>query len=80
LGGGSFADAERAGRFAGAFGWAGAFAFAADLGEVPLGLAAAGFFPPRALLASNKPTACSSVIVSGVRSEGSVALTPSWLT
>ena len=26
------------------------------------------------------PTACSSVIVSGVMSDGSVALTPSWLT
>jgi len=43
------------------------------------GFAALRFLPPRALLASNRATACSSVIVSGVRSEGSVALTPSWL-
>ena len=43
------------------------------------GFAAARFLPPRALLASNRATACSSVVVSGVRSEGSVALTPSWL-
>ena len=38
-------------------------------------------FPPvRAARASKSPMACSSVTVSGEMSEGSVALTPSWLT
>ncbi len=42
-------------------------------------LAGARALPPRARLASNRPTASSSVIVSGVRWAGSVALTPSWV-
>src|SRR5262249_44719233 len=45
------------------------------------GFAAAFFFsPPPPARASLSPTACSSVMASGVMSGGSVALTPSWLT
>ena len=40
-----------------------------------------GFLPvPRAARASSSGNACSSVTVSGVMSEGNVALMPSWLT
>jgi hypothetical protein len=35
--------------------------------------------PPIAALASRSPTAWSRVMLSGVMSDGSVALTPSWL-
>ena len=40
---------------------------------------ALGLPPPRAARASIRVTASSSVIVSGVLSDGSVALMPSWL-
>src|SRR5262249_28598296 len=57
----------------------GAFGFGAASDAALRALAGARGLPPRARLASNRPTACSSVIVSGVRSAGSVALTPSWV-
>src|SRR5262245_49875549 len=64
-----------------AFGFGEAFASGAGVSAATVrGFLATRFLPPpRALLASNRATACSSVIVSGARSEGSVALTPSWL-
>ena len=55
--------------------------FATALFAAAFFAAALGAFlpPPRAARASNSTTACSSVMVSGVMSEGRVALTPSWL-
>src|SRR5262245_65827312 len=64
-----------------AFGFGEGFASGAAVSAAAVrGFAAARFLPPpRALLASNRATACSSVIVSGVRAEGSGAVTPAWL-
>ena len=45
------------------------------------GFLAGAFLPvPRAARASRSGSACSSVTVSGLMSEGRVAFTPSWLT
>src|SRR2546423_839309 len=84
LAGGLLAGGLAAFGLRGAFGFGGGVASDAAVSTAALrGFAAARFLPlllpPRALLASNRPTACSSVIVSGARSEESVALTPSWL-
>jgi hypothetical protein len=49
-------------------------------GRAALRRRALGAAPPRSARASSNATASPSVMVSGVLSRGSVALTPAWLT